>query len=94
MLSPISLQSNRMATIAVAGMLAFALPTDTMPTALRQFAEYEPFTPITQTTRGLLTGGPVGAHAIAAVSWSVGIALVSYVWSVRLYNRCRAATPI
>ena len=29
---------------------------------------------------------------IAAVSWSVGIALVSYLWSVRLYNRRRAAT--
>ena len=69
------------------------VPTATMPTGLRQFAEYEPFTPVTQTIRGLLTGGPVGAHAIAAVSWSVGIALASYVWSVRLYDRRRAATP-
>jgi len=69
------------------------VPTATMPAGLRQFAEYEPFTPVTQTIRGLLTGGPVGAHAIAAVSWSVGIALASYVWSVRLYDRRRAATP-
>src|SRR5665811_2197956 len=28
------------------------VPTDTMPVGLRQFAEYEPFTPVTQTVRG------------------------------------------
>jgi ABC-2 type transport system permease protein len=69
------------------------VPTATMPAGLRQFAEYEPFTPVTQTIRGLLTGGPVGGHAIAAIAWSAGIALVSYLWAVRLYNRRRAATP-
>ena len=67
--------------------------TATMPAGLRQFAEYEPFTPITQTVRGLLTGGPIGTQAIAAIAWSIGIALVSYLWAVRLYNRRRAATP-
>jgi ABC-2 type transport system permease protein len=67
--------------------------TATMPAGLRQFAEYEPFTPVTQTIRGLLSGGPVGAHAMTAIAWSVGIALVSYFWAVRLYNRRRAATP-
>jgi len=69
------------------------VPTATMPAGLRQFAEYEPFTPVTETVRGLLTGGPVGTHAIAAVAWSVGIAFASYLWAIRLYNRRRAATP-
>ena len=69
------------------------VPTATMPIVLRQFAEYQPFTPVTQTVRGLLTGGPVGAHAIAAVAWSVGIALACYLWSIRLYDRRRAADP-
>jgi ABC-2 type transport system permease protein len=69
------------------------VPTSSMPAGLRQFAEYEPFTPVTQTVRGLLSGGPVGGHAMAAIAWSVGIALVSYLWSIRLYNRRRAATP-
>ncbi|MGI8753003.1 MAG: ABC transporter permease [Acidimicrobiales bacterium] len=69
------------------------VPTSTMPTGLRQFAEYQPFTPVTQTVRGLLTGGPIRTHAIAAVAWSVGIALASYLWSIRLYNRRRAADP-
>ncbi|HEY2947035.1 MAG TPA: ABC transporter permease [Micromonosporaceae bacterium] len=69
------------------------VPTASMPAGLRQFAEYEPFTPVTQTVRGLLTGGPIGAHAIAAIAWSAGIALASYLWAVRLYNRRPAAEP-
>jgi ABC-2 type transport system permease protein len=69
------------------------VPTASMPVGLRQFAEYEPFTPVTQTVRGLVTGGPIGVHAIAAIAWSAGIALASYLWAVRLYNRRRAAEP-
>jgi len=69
------------------------VPTASMPAGLRQFAEYNPFTPVTQTVRGLLTGGPVAAHAIPGVAWSAAIALASYLWAVRLYNRRRAATP-
>jgi ABC-2 type transport system permease protein len=53
------------------------VPTATMPAGLRQFAEYQPFTPVADTLRGLLTGGPIGAHAAAAVAWSVGIALAA-----------------
>jgi ABC-2 type transport system permease protein len=67
--------------------------TASMPAGLRQFAEYEPFTPVTQTVRGLLTGGPVAMYAMAAIAWSIGIALASYLWAVRLYNRRQAATP-
>jgi ABC-2 type transport system permease protein len=69
------------------------VPTDSMPAGLRQVAEYQPFTPVTQTVRGLLTGGPVGTHAIAAIAWSVGITLVSYLWALNLYNQRRAADP-
>ena len=69
------------------------VPTATMPDGLRQFAEYQPFTPVTQTVRGLLTGTPVSSHAIAAVAWSLGIAIGSYLWAMRLYNRRRAADP-
>jgi ABC-2 type transport system permease protein len=70
------------------------VPTGTMPPGLRQFAEYQPYTPVTETVRGLLSGAPVGTHAIAAAAWSVGIALVCYLWAVRLYNRRRAAEPM
>jgi ABC-2 type transport system permease protein len=67
--------------------------TATMPTVLRQFAEYQPFTPVADTVRGLLNGGAIGDHAIAAIAWSIGIAIVAYLWAIRLYNRRRAAEP-
>jgi ABC-2 type transport system permease protein len=67
--------------------------TATMPAGLRQFAEYQPFTAVADTVRGLLTGTPIGDHAIAAIAWSIGIAVVSYLWAIRLYNRRRAAEP-
>jgi ABC-2 type transport system permease protein len=63
------------------------VPTRSMPAGLRWFAEYQPFTPFTETVRGLLVGGPVGHNAIVSVAWSVGIGAVGYVWARRLYNR-------
>jgi ABC-2 type transport system permease protein len=62
------------------------VPTDTMPGGLRQFAEHQPFTPVTETVRGLLTGTAIGTHGIAAIGWSIGIAIASYVWALRLYT--------
>jgi ABC-2 type transport system permease protein len=67
--------------------------TGTMPGGLRQFAEYQPFTPVADTVRGLLTGAAVGDHAVVAVAWSIGIAVASSLWAVRLYDRRRAAGP-
>jgi ABC-2 type transport system permease protein len=63
------------------------VPTDSMPAGLRQFAEHQPFTPIIETLRGLLTGGPVGTNAAVAAAWCAGIALVGYLWARRLDNR-------
>jgi len=68
--------------------------TATMPAGLRQFAEYQPFTPVADTVRGLLTGTAIGDSAIAAIAWSIGIAVVAYLWAIRLYNRRRAAEPM
>jgi ABC-2 type transport system permease protein len=63
----------------------------TLPTGLEQFARYQPFTPVTETLRGLLTGTPIGANAAGAIAWSVGIALVSYLWARHLYTHRRSA---
>jgi ABC-2 type transport system permease protein len=68
------------------------VPTDSMPTALRWFAEYQPFTPVIETVRGLLLGTAIGSDALLAVGWSVGIGLVSYFWARRLFNRPATAT--
>jgi ABC-2 type transport system permease protein len=63
------------------------VPAETMATGVRQFAEYQPFTPIIETLRGLLTGEPSGSKAIVAVLWCVGIALVGYVWSLSTFKK-------
>jgi ABC-2 type transport system permease protein len=67
------------------------VPTDSMPAGLRWFAEYQPFTPIIETLRGLLLGTPTGSSALLAVAWSAGIALLGYLWARRLFNRVRAS---
>jgi ABC-2 type transport system permease protein len=63
------------------------VPTETMPAALRWFAEYQPFTPIIETLRGLLMGTPIGSSGVIAVAWCLGIAVVCFQWARRLYNR-------
>lgn len=63
------------------------VPTDSMPAGLRWFAEYQPFTPIIETLRGLLLGTPIGNSAILAVVWCAGITLVGYLWAKKLFNR-------
>jgi ABC-2 type transport system permease protein len=66
------------------------VPTDSMPTGLRWFAEYQPFTPLIETVRGLLLGTPIGDSAVIAVAWCAGITLVGYLWARKLYDRDRA----
>jgi ABC-2 type transport system permease protein len=63
------------------------VPTDSMPAGLRWFAEYQPFTPIIETVRGLLTGAAIGNRGIVSVAWCAGIALVGYAWARKLYAR-------
>ncbi|WP_424187074.1 ABC transporter permease [Actinokineospora sp. G85] len=63
------------------------VPTDSMPTALRWFAEYQPFTPVIETLRGLLMGTPVGDHLALALGWCAVTALGGYLWAKRLFNR-------
>ncbi|MFE7232433.1 ABC transporter permease [Streptomyces sp. NPDC002405] len=63
------------------------VPADTMGTGVRQFAEYQPFTPIIETLRGLLAGHPSTGDAIAALAWCVGLAVLGYVWAVSAFRR-------
>jgi ABC-2 type transport system permease protein len=63
------------------------VPTDSMPGWLRAFAEHQPFTPMIETIRGLLLGTGIGNAAILTIAWSAVIALASYLWARKLYNR-------
>jgi len=63
------------------------VPTDSMPVGLRWFAEYQPFTPVIDTVRGLLLGTAIGNSAVIAVAWCAAITAVGYLWARKLYNR-------
>jgi ABC-2 type transport system permease protein len=68
------------------------VPTHSMPTAIRWFTEYQPFTPVINTVRGLLTGGPIGHNAVIAIAWSLAITLGGYLWARKLFSRDPAQT--
>ncbi len=63
------------------------IPPRSMAPGLRWFAEYQPFTPIIETLRGLLTGTPIGDSALIAAAWCAGLALAGYVSARALFNR-------
>ena len=83
-------ESAGMATVPLI-MLPFLssaiVPVAKMGAGVRQFAEYQPFTPIIDTLRGLLTGEPAASSAITAVAWCAGIALVGYLWSLSIFTK-------
>jgi ABC-2 type transport system permease protein len=63
------------------------VPVESMPAGLRWFAEYQPFTPLIETLRGLLTGSAIGSGAVLSVAWCAAIALAGYLWARRNYER-------
>ncbi|MEO3860504.1 ABC transporter permease [Acrocarpospora sp. B8E8] len=65
------------------------VPTESMPNGVRQFAEYQPFTPIIETLRGLLMGSPIGHNAVIAIAWCVGLSIVGFLWARKNFNRDR-----
>lgn len=67
------------------------VPTGSMPAGVRQFAEYQPFTPITETVRGLLTGSAIGDNGVIALAWCFGLAAVGFVWARASFRRKVAA---
>jgi ABC-2 type transport system permease protein len=62
------------------------VPTDSMPAGLRGFADFQPFTPIIETLRGLLMGSAIGHDAVLAIAWCALIGFAGYRWAIRLYN--------
>jgi ABC-2 type transport system permease protein len=63
------------------------VPADKMGAGVRQFAEYQPFTPIIETVRGLLAGAPSAGYAAAALAWCAGIAVVGYLWALSTFRK-------
>lgn len=63
------------------------VPAEKMGPGLRQFAEYQPFTPIIETLRGLLNSAPAAADVIPALAWCAGIAAVGYLWARATFKK-------
>jgi ABC-2 type transport system permease protein len=63
------------------------VPTDSMPGAVRAFAENQPVTTIVNAIRDLLTQQPVGSDIWIALAWLVGILVVAYSFAMVTYRR-------
>ncbi|WP_091183556.1 ABC transporter permease [Paenibacillus catalpae] len=63
------------------------VPTDSMPKAVRAFADNQPVTSIVEAIRSLLSDQPVGNDIWIALAWCIGIMLVAYIFAMRVYNR-------
>ena len=63
------------------------VPTESMPSAVRAFAENQPVTSIVEAIRALLSGQPVGNDIWVALSWCVGILLVAYFFAMWVYKK-------
>ncbi|MGE6226548.1 ABC transporter permease [Paenibacillus chitinolyticus] len=63
------------------------VPTESMPTAVRVFAENQPVTSIVEAIRALLSGQPMGSDIWIAIAWCVGIMLLAYIFAMRVYKK-------
>lgn len=66
------------------------VPTDTMPNGIRQFAEYQPFSPTADTVRGLLLGTDIDGRWPWALFWCAVLILGGYLWAISAYRRAAA----
>jgi ABC-2 type transport system permease protein len=63
------------------------VPTDTMPSAVRAFAENQPVTPIVEAIRNLLANQPVGNDIWVALAWCFGLIVVAYIFAMKIYKK-------
>jgi ABC-2 type transport system permease protein len=63
------------------------VPTDSMPRAVRAFAENQPVTSIVNTVRDLFEQQPVGNEIWIALGWCTGILIIAYAFAMGAYRR-------
>ena len=62
-------------------------PIETMPRLLKIFAQYQPMTPVIESIRMLLLGGPLNLKTIyIAMAWCMGLSVVFYLLSSINFN--------
>jgi ABC-2 type transport system permease protein len=85
--TPAGANSLSLSIIALPFVSSAFVPTGSMPAGVGWFAHNQPFTPIIETLRGLLTGTPIDHSALLAVAWCAVIGAGGYLWARGLYNR-------
>lgn len=63
------------------------VPTETMPTMVRVFAENQPVTSIVNAIRAFLYEGSVGNDIWVALAWCAGIMMISYFFASKAFKR-------
>ncbi|MGV8131076.1 MAG: ABC transporter permease, partial [Candidatus Pacearchaeota archaeon] len=86
-----SFEAIQWMTFVIIMPLTFAssafVPTEGMPSAIKWFAENQPFTQVIEAMRAWMVGTPVGDSALMAFIWCVGILIVSIPLAIFLFNR-------
>jgi len=62
-------------------------PPETLPTAIRWFAELQPMTPIIDSIRALMLDMPLGNNLWIALAWCLGIIVVVFVAMTQTFKR-------
>lgn len=63
------------------------VPTETLPNALRGFAEHQPMTPIINAMRTLLTAGEIPSELGIAFLWCLGTIVIFQALSIGVYHK-------
>ena len=63
------------------------VPTQSMPPAVRAFAEHQPVTAIVDAIRALLSGSAAGSEIWTALAWCLGIMVAAYILAMRVYRK-------
>jgi len=86
-----SIAGANSATLPIQFLLPFLssafVPADSMPAGVRWFTANQPFTPVVESMRALLSGAPVGNTVYLALAWCAAIALAGYVWAMVSFRR-------
>ncbi len=85
--SPESASGLSMIIVFIPYVSSAFVPPETMPKALRIFAQNQPFTYINDTLKALFLGNPVGNNAVLAIVWCAGIFIFSYIVAQIIYSR-------
>ncbi|GII96201.1 ABC transporter permease [Sinosporangium siamense] len=67
------------------------VPSETMPGAVRWFAENQPITPVVDSLRALLLELPIGSSGVRAAAWLGGFVLVSAPIAAVMFRRRTAS---